>query len=804
MSTCLIISQGEKMYIGADTACSVKTPNGYRRFSNNMQKLFTIGNNVFFCSGKKQNVEECINWIYDSFDNTIDIARLELYLKSNFSTINKDNIFNIEFLLCDYDNYCIIQLSQYNNFKPVKYNKSNQLRIICGGYKTKDSFFIARNNILSRKTIKNVYSNVFGSISDECVGGSVVFFDSPVHCEKILVNERNIEYANSDNLFLLTSDFVTAGYINGSQIIGGEIYSTNFIKGSQGTYFDLINGDFQLAGGKFLYNSSSSKLTIKGVIVDWTTTTTPEISDIDGLTEDLEQKSASISANADAIAAEVKRASKAEGDLSASIKINADAITSEVKRATESEGNLSSKIEQTAESITSTVSKTYETKENAKNIYNTLETSITQTAESIELKVSKDSIISTINQSAEEVSIKANKISLEGIVTANNYFKILSDGSMVATNGTFTGTITAKNGSIAGFTISNEKLYAGTGEDNDGVMIQSCSSDSNRYWVFAAGSNTHVTYGKAPFRVSKYGELYSTKGYIGGFKITEGYLYNGITFGNANSCGMSSGTEQGGDDNNIFWAGNGNFRVAIDGYVYANNANIKGTILSDLGYIGGENGWTISERKITSNGFGERNYYKVSLSCPTQYGTIGNGYADVLVIKSEEPDGIKYPFVLSSNGDIKSNEWYITQNYLYIENIYDNTKTWSGMQKISNSYGNAAFFVGCNVDPASNQGIKEYSNFYVTHGGELYAKKIKNIVANSIVIPVSAANTPTSMVVSWDLHKTPFVTATPHSASPGTAVLGVSVEGISASGCTIWITRTNAVATGVNYIAIAN
>lgn len=56
--------------------------------------------------------------------------------------------------------------------------------------------------------------------------------------------------------------------------------------------------------------------------------------------------------------------------------------------------------------------------------------------------VQKKKIISEINQSAEEISIKAEKISLEGLVTANQNFKVLTDGSIEAKNGKFTGDLT--------------------------------------------------------------------------------------------------------------------------------------------------------------------------------------------------------------------------------------------------------------------------------------------------------------------------------------------------------------------------
>ena len=117
--------------------------------------------------------------------------------------------------------------------------------------------------------------------------------------------------------------------------------------------------------------------------------------------------------------------------------------------------------------------------------------SITVNSQQIELKVSKNSVISSINQSAEAVQIAANKIALtgnglisilntgtttisasrinltgngiinilntgtttinasrinlNGIVTANQNFKIIADGSMEAKNGKFNGSLKSEN-----------------------------------------------------------------------------------------------------------------------------------------------------------------------------------------------------------------------------------------------------------------------------------------------------------------------------------------------------------------------
>lgn len=61
----------------------------------------------------------------------------------------------------------------------------------------------------------------------------------------------------------LSAKFVQAGIINGSQIIGGDIYSSNFASGI-GTHIDLVNGTFTVGGNKLTYNGST--LSIRGNI----------------------------------------------------------------------------------------------------------------------------------------------------------------------------------------------------------------------------------------------------------------------------------------------------------------------------------------------------------------------------------------------------------------------------------------------------------------------------------------------------------------------------------------------------------
>ena len=93
----------------------------------------------------------------------------------------------------------------------------------------------------------------------------------------------------------------------------------------------------------------------------------------------------------------------------------------------------------------------------AQNIYTTqfatkaeLTSSITQTRDAIELEVSEKldeedftsaNIMLKINDDTSLATIKADKINLNGVVTANDNFKINTDGSMEAKNGKFSGRI---------------------------------------------------------------------------------------------------------------------------------------------------------------------------------------------------------------------------------------------------------------------------------------------------------------------------------------------------------------------------
>ena len=72
---------------------------------------------------------------------------------------------------------------------------------------------------------------------------------------------------------------------------------------------------------------------------------------------------------------------------------------------------------------------------------------------------------SFVGAGQDGVKIRASNIQLEGLVTANENFKILEDGSIEAKNGKFTGEINASNGNIGDLVISSDNLHYGNIDD---------------------------------------------------------------------------------------------------------------------------------------------------------------------------------------------------------------------------------------------------------------------------------------------------------------------------------------------------
>lgn len=164
-------------------------------------------------------------------------------------------------------------------------------------------------------------------------------------------------------------------------------------------------------------------------------------------------------------------------------------VEAAISRLTVAEGNITSEVSR------------------AKGAESSLSSRITQTENSIETKVSKGDIASSINQTAQSVKINASKIDFNGMITANSYFKILTDGSFAANKGTI-GNFSITNGKIStGYATlsmrSHAFIFNGGIEIHPGTSSFSDGSDAFKVYNLAhVSSGGHLVFGSDGATVS--------------------------------------------------------------------------------------------------------------------------------------------------------------------------------------------------------------------------------------------------------------------------------------------------------------
>lgn len=183
-------------------------------------------------------------------------------------------------------------------------------------------------------------------------------------------------------------------------------------------------------------------------------------------------------------------------------------------------------------------------------------------------------------------SITADKIDVNSIfaqdITATG---TITGANLIGATGTFSGQITATQGSIAGWTIIKDKMYTTGSGKYTGIGKYGSA------YAFWAGATSNDNGNSAVFKVGHTGKLTATdaditgiitatSGKIGRYDITKTYL---MTNSGSNASGIGG--------NQAFWAGaedsnSAPFRVGYDGRLIAENAVIRGNI--EAGNLGDE------------------------------------------------------------------------------------------------------------------------------------------------------------------------------------------------------------------------
>lgn len=204
-------------------------------------------------------------------------------------------------------------------------------------FNTNSTVVVDEHGLLGRN-----YDDVNDVYSDEQVrlnGSDLVFTDDNWKTTKLAVGKQKFTLNGTEReVYGVNAQTVISG-----EIVAGNIYSANYSSDSagntvSGTFLDLNNGNFALGGGKIIFNSDTNKMTIKGVDIDWSTSTSPEMADIDGI-EDLQSIVSYNTAKIDSNTAQI-------ASNTAAIELNSTQIATKVTA-----DDVSSMISQSADEI---------------------------------------------------------------------------------------------------------------------------------------------------------------------------------------------------------------------------------------------------------------------------------------------------------------------------------------------------------------------------------------------------------------------------------------------------------------------
>lgn len=177
-------------------------------------------------------------------------------------------------------------------------------------------------------------------------------------------------------------------------------------------------------------------------------------------------------------------------------------------------------------------------------------------------------------------------VGTDGIALGKGVFTVTKTGVLTATSATIEGKITAKKGSIGGWTIGSTYLGDGATLATSTIGIRKGTDDKDI--VFFAGANGSTT-SSAKFKVTKAGYLTATSGEIGGWVLGTNYLGDNSDL-KTSTIGIRKGTS---DSHIVFFAGADGKDIATAKF----RVTKAGALTAESGTIGG---WSINDKYIYS------------------------------------------------------------------------------------------------------------------------------------------------------------------------------------------------------------
>jgi len=257
MSSCLILQDKDRLFIGADSALVLSDNESFVRIDETREKIFHIYNSLIFCSGNIFLVEKTIDFIKTLL--AIDVDKISEFLKSLNFKKNK-NIFNIELIICikNKDIINVFQISEYNSFDIVKNDKvEKDVRILAGGIETKKCLDISTEKLINGVDVKNIFVDTYNRLSCEKIGGVLKVWEISDDI-KVFYEGDICDYRNVHSLVAET--------VVGNLIAGNQLTITN-----EASTFTVDATGVSMTNGAISVNQDNSKIYIdpdKGIQID--------------------------------------------------------------------------------------------------------------------------------------------------------------------------------------------------------------------------------------------------------------------------------------------------------------------------------------------------------------------------------------------------------------------------------------------------------------------------------------------------------------------------------------------------------
>lgn len=340
-----------------------------------------------------------------------------------------------------------------------------------------------------------------------------------------------IVYDKNENNFVkkigygINADFMTAGVVSGSQIIGGDIYSDNYSKsGATGSYLNLRDGTFSFGGGSLRYEGGNLLISSPDVI------TKNEVTEINEkylktttvYAENLQVKAANIQEQLTASQINTKGliAENISGINITGKVITGGSLLIGDKSSTYAEITSGGVLNCNGANITGTINATEGTIGGCSIVNGILQIKNANIAEKL----------TASNIDVDTLTVKSTQIT--GDLVANSILVKNASGAILLSAGDNAVT-------IGGWSVANNGLWKATSDGQ--IRLIPAGNLSTNYtvngrsakdWVMLCGKDSTTT---AQFGVSKSGSLYasnanisgtisSTNGTVGGWNITENYL----------------------------------------------------------------------------------------------------------------------------------------------------------------------------------------------------------------------------------------------------------------------------------------